>query len=110
MELFRQVASTGGEALSHGVELVITADGQLKSARLNGKEIDPQAQYRIATIDYVAQGNDKMLAFKKKTDANLPQEVSNNVRFVIMEFLREQMKQGIVVDREVEGRITVIEN
>ena len=109
MELFRQVASTGGEALSHGVELVITADGQLKSARLNGKEIDPQAQYRIATIDYVAQGNDKMLAFKKKTDANLPQEVSNNVRFVIMEYLREQMKQGIAVDREVEGRIVVEE-
>ena len=109
MELFRQVASTGGEALSHGVQLVITEDGQLKSARLNGKEIDPKQKYRVATIDFVAQGNDKMLAFKKKTDANSPQEVSNNVRFIIMDYLREQMKQGIVVDREVEGRI-VVEN
>ena len=52
---------------------------------------------------------DKMLAFKNKTDANSPQEVSNNVRFIIMDYLREQMKQGIVVDREVEGRI-VVEN
>ena len=50
-----------------------------------------------------------MLAFKNKTDANSPQEVSNNVRFIIMDYLREQMKQGIVVDREVEGRI-VVEN
>ena len=91
------------------MQLVITEDGQLKSARLNGKEIDPKQKYRVATIDFVAQGNDKMLAFKKKTDANSPQEVSNNVRFIIMDYLREQMKQGIVVDREVEGRI-VVEN
>ncbi len=107
MELFRQIASTGGEAISQEVKLVINTQGELLSAKLHGQEIDPKASYRIATIDYVSQGNDKMEAFKDKTDLNSPQDVSNNLRFIIMDFFREQMAKGIVVDREVEGRITV---
>ena len=93
--------------MSKGVRLVVNSQHELVSARLHGKEIDPKASYRIATIDYVAQGNDKMLAFKDKTDVNSPQEVSNNVRFIIMDFFREQTAKGIVVDSQVEGRITI---
>ena len=109
LELFRQVASTGGEALSHEVRLTVNSQGQLLSALLGGKEIDPAASYRIATIDYVAQGNDKMVAFLDKTDVNSPQEESNNLRFIIMDYFREQAAKGIVVDREIEGRITVVQ-
>ena len=54
-ELFAQIAKRGGEGVSKGVELVITKDGQLVSARLNGKEIDPSAKYRVTTIDYRQQ-------------------------------------------------------
>lgn len=68
IELFGQIASVGGEAVSHGVELVISKDGRLISAKLNGKQIDPEADYRVVTIDYVAQGNDKMEAFKSSTE------------------------------------------
>lgn len=107
IELFRQMAMTGGEAVSHGVQLVFTKDHQLKSALLHGKEIDPAASYRIASIDYVIQGNDKMEAFKAKTDVNSPQEESNNLRYIIMDYFREQMKQGKVVDSQIEGRIII---
>lgn len=108
-ELFSQIAMQRGEGVSHGVELEITKDGQLKSARLNGKEIDDAATYRIATIDYVAQGNDKMTAFKSSTDINQPEGEENNVRFVIMDYLREMAKQGITVTAKKEGRIIVKE-
>ena len=108
-ELFSQIAMQRGEGVSHGVELEITKDGQLKSARLNGKEIDDAATYRIATIDYVAQGNDKMTAFKSSTDINQPEGEENNVRFVIMNYLREMAKQGITVTAKKEGRIIVKE-
>ena len=109
MELFAQIAARHGEGVSRGVELAITKDGKLVSARLNGQEIDPNASYRVATLDYLAQGNDGLVAFKAAKDLVSPQEARNNVRFIIMDYLREQMKQGIVVDREVEGRI-VVEN
>lgn len=107
LELFQQMALSGGEAVSHGVQLVITKDHQLKSAKINGEDVDPNASYRIVSIDYVIQGNDRMEAFKAKTDVNSPQEEKNNLRYVIMDYFREQMQQGKVVDREIEGRIIV---
>jgi len=106
-ELFAQMAKRGGEGVSKGVELVITKDGQLVSARLNGKEIDPSANYRVTTIDYLAQGNDGLVAFKSATDINSPQEDSNNARYIIRDYFQEMMKQGIVVDSKVEGRIVI---
>ena len=107
LELFSQMAHTGGEAVSHGVELVFTHDHKLKSAHLNGKEIDPKASYRISTLDYLAQGNDKMEAFKSATDVVSPQATSNNTRFIIMNYFKEQTAQGRIVNARTEGRIRV---
>ena len=107
LELFSQIAMRGGEGVSKGVQLVITKDGQLLSARVNGKEIDPQASYRITTIDYLAQGNDGMPAFKNGTDLNSPKDDKNNARYVITDYFREMMKAGKAVDAKVEGRIII---
>ena len=113
MELFRQIAHRGGEGVSKGVELVIKMDetgktGELVSAKLHGQEIDPQAEYRITTLNYVLEGNDGMSAFLDGTNSVRPEEASNNTRFLIMNYFREMQAKGIVVDAQVEGRIKVI--
>jgi 2',3'-cyclic-nucleotide 2'-phosphodiesterase (5'-nucleotidase family) len=108
MELFGQIAKTGGEGMSRAVRMVITKDGQLKRATINGQPIDPQKEYRVTTIDYLLGGTDKMEAFKKGTNINAPKEVSNNTRFIIMNYFREMDKQGKVVDSEIEGRVVVM--
>lgn len=107
LELFAQIARLGGEGVSHGVELVITRDGQLRSARLHGKEIDPKASYRVVTIDYIVQGNDGMTAFKDGTNLISPQNEMDNSRFIIMNYFKTLHAQGKAVDAQVEGRITV---
>lgn len=110
MQLFHQIAHRGGEGVSKGVELVITkaeTGGELVSARLHGKEIDPQANYRVCTINYLLEGNDGMSAFKLGTDKVAPQEASNNTRYLIQNYFQDMLKQGIVVDAQVEGRIVV---
>ena len=107
LELFSQMAKHGGEGVSHAVRMVITKDGELVSATLHGKEIDPQKDYRFATIDYLLGGNDKMLALKKSRNIHSPQEKENNSRFVIMNYFREMMKQGKKVDAVIEGRIRI---
>lgn len=104
LELFRQLASRGGEGVSHGVGMRI-ADGKLVSVRLHGKEIDLQGSYRVATLDYLAQGNDGLLAFKDGTDVVSPQTEENNVRFIIMNYFRAEAAQGRAVDAQVEGRV-----
>ena len=107
LELFRQVAKTGGECMSHGVRLVITKQGELVSATLNGQAIDPQKDYRVTTIDYLLGGTDKLEAFKQGTNINAPKEASNNTRFIIMNYFRDMEKQGKAVDSQIEGRIVV---
>ena len=105
MQLFSEMAAVGGEGVSHGVQLVITKDGKLVSAKLHGKEIDAKAIYRIATIDYLAHGNDKLEAFKLKTDFVSPQDASNNARYIIAAYFKEQAAEGKAVDARIEGRI-----
>lgn len=107
MELFGQIARRGGEAVSRGVELVIDGKGELKSARLNGQDIDLEATYRVATIDYVAAGNDKMEAFKSKTDVKAPNDERSIARLVLVDYLKEQERMGKAVDGNIEGRIKV---
>ncbi len=107
MELFSQIASTHGEGLSHGVRLIITPEGKLLEASLNGQEINRDSTYRVVTIDYVAQGNDYMTAFKDKTDYTEFTDSLSNVRFIIMDYFRDKAARGEAVDAQEEGRILV---
>ena len=107
LELFRQIAKRGGEGVSHGVELVITKDGKLLSSRLHGKEIDPNADYRVATINYLIEGNDGMPALKGGTNVIAPNDASNNTRFLIMNYFKDHHARGVEVDSKVEGRIRI---
>lgn len=107
LELFSEFVSQGGQGVSHGVNVVASKDGKLISAKIHGKEVDPNGSYRIATIDYLAHGNDHLDAFKAKTDFVSPQDVSNNVRFIIMNYFKEKAAQGEAVDSKVEGRFII---
>lgn len=107
MQLFREIARQGGEGVSRGVKLVITSDGKLVSASLNGESIDEKRDYRLVTIDYLAQGADNMFAFRKKRQFVSPQEAKNNSREIIMNYFRSLAAQGEEVDAKIEGRITI---
>lgn len=107
LQLFGEMAHRGGECVSHGVELVITRDGKLKNALIHGKPVDISKNYRIATVDYVAQGNDGMNAFKSKTNYIAPQEFELNSRFVVMAYFRKLAAQGKIVDAKLEKRIKI---
>ena len=107
LELFQQIAHRGGEGVSHAVRMVITRDGKLKGVTLNGESVDPAKSYRIATLDYLAEGNDQLVAFKSGTDVVAPKSKENNVRYIIMDYFREMKAQGKVVESRVEGRCVV---
>lgn len=105
--LFQQIAARGGEGVNHAVKAVISKDNKLVNLKINGENVNPEAEYRIATIDYLADGNDGMPELKNGTDRKMLKEESNNLRFIIMDYFRENMNAGKVVDAQVEGRITV---
>ena len=107
LSLFTEMASSGGEGVSHAVRMVITRDGQLVSATINDKPVDTDREYRITTIDYLLGGTDKMSSFKKGYNINSPQDASNNSRYVIINYFREKARQGEAVDAQIEGRVTI---
>ena len=107
MQLFGEMAMVGGEGVSHSIRLEISKDGKLLSAAINGKPVDPNASYRITTIDYLAQGNDHLDAFKKKTNFVSPQSEDNNARFLIENYFKAMHAEGKAVEAKVEGRVSV---
>jgi len=102
--LFGDMAKGGGEGVSGAVRVVALKDGTIAHATINGQPVDAAKEYRVATIDYLLGGNDKMTSFLKGYDVNSPKEKSNNTRFIIMDYFREQTRQGKVVDAKIEGR------
>ena len=106
-QLFREIAAVGGEGVSHSVRMCISADRKLLSATIDGKDIDDDKSYRIATIDYLSEGNDRMSAFAKHFDINSPSDESNDMRHIISNYFRTMEKNGIVVDAKIEGRVVV---
>lgn len=106
-QLFREMAERGGEGVSHSVRMTITKDGKLVSATINGKPVDPAKSYRIATLDYLAQGNDGLTAFKSKTNVVSPDDEPHDVRYIIINYFKHLTAQGKTVDAKVEGRVTV---
>lgn len=103
-KLLSQVAAVGGEGVSH-VKLALK-DKTLVSAEVNGKEIDPNRIYRVATIDYLAEGNDKMTAFLDSNLVEFPENIT--LRQLFFEYVRSLEKAGKEVSAAIEGRIVVL--
>lgn len=104
--LFENIASVHGEGLS-GARLVITKDGKLEDALVGGKEIDENKQYIVATLDYLAEGNDHMDAFAQVPDVEKMIPEGASVRQLFLNYVNELDKAGKKVDSKIEGRITV---
>lgn len=61
LDNIRIMTRTGGNGLSREAEVVFSGRDKVDSARINGKEIDPERTYTLATIDYLANGGDYMV-------------------------------------------------
>ena len=104
--LFRAIAHDGGQPIS-GAHLVIDTEGMLVTADVQGKPIDPAAHYRIATLDYLAEGNDGMGVLAEGTDRQMFTE--KTVRQLVTEKIESLTAAGKPVAPTTDGRITLIE-
>lgn len=106
LQLCREIASVRGEAIS-GMRLVITPEGELVSATVAGKPIEAGKKYRIATSDYLSQGNDKMNALALGTDREIKSEMT--IRDLMVMYIKALAADGKALSAECDGRITVQE-
>lgn len=100
LNLMQNIAAVGGEGVSSSVRLVISKDGKLISATINGEKISHKRTYTVATLDYLAEGNDKMYALKK---AKKRHEIGLKTRDVMIESIIKHR----IIDAKMEGRIAI---
>lgn len=103
LQLLEQIAAVGGEGVS-GVKMEISVDNKLIKATIGGKAIVQNSLYTVATLDYLAEGNDNMVALKKAVEKDI---LPITVRDVLANYIRRFTKQGKKVTSKIEGRITI---
>lgn len=103
MRLFGDIAKVGGEAIS-GARLVISTDGKLIEATVGGKAVNPEQNYRIATLDYLAEGNDKLYTLAEGSDVQI---TNLSLRDLIINYTAELHSQGKPINATLDGRITI---
>ncbi len=107
-QLFSNIASRRGEGLS-GARLVISKDGKLLSASVGGKPIKDEQVYTVATLDYLAEGNDYMTAFIEVPEADKVVYPEATIRQLFLNYVNGQTRAGKKIDAKVEGRIVIKE-
>lgn len=103
-ELFENIAARGGEGIS-GVQLQLTNDHKLAKATVAGKPIVKDSLYTVATIDYLADGNDGMTALPHAEKRECPEGAI--LRDLFMEYVDRQTAGGKKISSRIEGRIVV---
>lgn len=103
-KLFEEIAKEDGEAIS-GARIEMTQNGRLVNATVAGKPIVPTKKYRIATSDYLSQGNDGLNTLA--TGSN-KMEYSVTIRDLMIEYIASLHKKNVAIDADCDGRIKIV--
>jgi len=100
LTILTKIAEDGGEGVSN-IRMDVQ-NGKISSLLIAGKPFDESRTYRIATMDYLADGNSGMTPFKnaiKRTDTHL------KLRDAYISQIEKLTAQGKKVTSELDGRI-----
>lgn len=100
IEAMKVASSKGGEAISGNLRVVTDRDGEI-SVVLDGDRIDPEKEYVLSTIDYIANGNDGLTSLGRNTTLWRDPEIVN-IR--ILDYIRRLSALGLPVQSDVSPR------
>lgn len=104
LDIFNVMAMTDGNGISDNVRAAYVKDGDKAHATkvlIDGKPVDPDRTYRVATIDYLAKGGDYMSAFTRG------KVVAQSTRPLYDLLLDELAADGAPVEGSSENRWTL---
>lgn len=101
IEAMRIAARKGGEAISNEVRVVTDGERDLVRVVVNGEEMDPEKEYLMATIDYLAWGNDD---FKPLAKGETLWSDSPEMSAAMMRYITFLTSQGLPIDGDPRPR------
>lgn len=105
-ELMRDIIKVGGEGLSN-VKITVTKDMDPVDVKIGDQPINDDQLYAIATVDYLAEGNDRMTAFKRAEKRICIEEAT--IRDIFLEYVKSEAAQGKALTSQMEGRVTILD-
>jgi len=99
-DLCQYFASMGGEGVS-GIRFRME-NKKAMDITIGGESIALKKSYRIATSDYLAGGNDKMIQlamYEKRTNTSI------KVRNMLLNYIKAESAKGNMIQSKLDGRI-----
>jgi 2',3'-cyclic-nucleotide 2'-phosphodiesterase (5'-nucleotidase family) len=103
LTILNKIAEDGGEGISN-VRMEVQ-NGKIISLMIAGMPFDETRTYKVATMDYLADGNSGMMAFKnaiKRTDTHV------KMRDAYISQIEKLTAQGKTVTSALDGRIRIM--
>ena len=95
------LAATGGQCVNSQISFTISGKKAV-DAHINGKKIDKKKTYRIATIDYVAEGNDHLESFR---DGRVVAHSDRFVKYDMIDYVKALTASGQTINADTTERI-----
>ena len=102
-KIFDAYARIGGAGISSNVKLV-AREGKVERVTIDGRPVDDETIYQVVTLDYLAEGNDNMAAFR---DALSRTDTGITLRDMMIDHVKEQTRRGNEVVSTLDGRIII---
>ncbi|SFS30333.1 5'-nucleotidase C-terminal domain-containing protein [Sphingobacterium wenxiniae] len=98
------MAKTHGQPAG-GIKLVIQ-ENAVKEFLIDGRSIDPDATYKLATYDYLANGGDYVDFFNHVVAR---QDYDQRIRETLIEYVEALTKEGKNIQVQLDGRVRIIQ-
>lgn len=102
--LMENIADAGGEGVSN-IHLTMTADKQVIDAKVGHTAIDDHRLYTVATVDYLAEGNDRMSSFRKAEKRECIKEAT--IREIFVQYIKSETAKGNALTSTMDNRIVI---
>lgn len=102
LDAIKVMAGRDGDAVSKQLKITYNDNGDVLSAKLNGKNIDPKKTYKMATIDYLANGGDYMEPLKKAKRLFVDEQKYGDH---IITYVKQLSRSGKKIDASDESRM-----
>ena len=102
LDALKVMAGRGGDAVSKELKVTFNEKGEITSAKVKGKKVDPKKTYRMVTIDYLANGGDYMVSLKEAKRLYVD-DVKYGVH--ILDYVKRLTAQGKKIESTDEVRM-----
>lgn len=94
-------AKKGGEGVSGNVRVLLTPEDEVYRVIINGEEMNPDKDYIVSTIDYVAEGNDDMRSW---SNGDVMWRDSEEMVNPLLRYIYHNTSLGLPIAPDTTGR------